>query len=219
MRFENILRMKNSFKIIIVIGIFSIFLFKDWLKPFIITSLGGFTHQKTDTIKNIEYIKGKIDTLEVFNNYVKTNGINLNPKSKIIYVPSKTEPKKIDSFKQFKVKIKDSLIDGTFTVNNKFNGNLTTSFFDYKPLFPKYILSVDTLRTTTIITKKLTNKRGRIGLGTGYDFTQNRVQLLAGYTFKNNLQLLYEYEIPLRKDMFNSFPVNELHSAKILINF
>lgn len=166
-----------------------------------------------------EYIKGKIDTLEVFKHFVKTKGINLNPKPKIVYVPSKSEPNKLDTLKQFKVKIKDSLIDGTLTINNKFNGNLTTSIFDYKPLFPKYILRVDTLKTTTKITKTLTNIRGKIGLGTGYNFTQNKIQFLGGYTFKNNIQLLYEYDTPLQKNMFNSLPLNSSHSVKVLINF
>lgn len=195
------------------------FLFWGWLRPFAITSLGGFTHQKTDTITSVEYVKGKIDTLAVFNHYVKTNGINLTPKPKTVYVPSKSEPNKIDSLKQFKVKIKDSLLNGVFTINNKFDGNISSSVFNYKPLFPKYVLRVDTLRTTTTITKTLTNKRGRISVGTGYDFTQNRAQFLAGYTFKNNIQFLYEYEMPLRKNMFNALPVNSSHSIKVVFGF
>ncbi|WP_299664778.1 hypothetical protein [uncultured Polaribacter sp.] len=198
--------MKKTTQIALAIALLLLlFLFKDWIRHAIITSLGGYTTKETQTITKTEYRQGIIDTLEIFNHYVTTKGITLNPEPKIVYVTRKvgtqtpiTTPKEsvpIDSVKQFEVQVKDSLLDGRFTIYNKFNGDLLSSEFSYKPLFPKYLLRVDTLRITTTKTETLTRTRSKFGLGLGFD-TQSRLQILGSYTTKNNWQFVYEFEVP-----------------------
>ncbi|WP_299672007.1 hypothetical protein [uncultured Polaribacter sp.] len=198
--------MKKTTQIALAIALLLLlFLFKDWIRNAIITGLGGYTTKETQTITKTEYKQGAIDTLAVFNHYVSTKGITLNPEPKIVYI-TRTAPNQkntilpkesvpIDSVKQFEVQVKDSLLDGRFTIYNKFNGDLLSSEFNYKPLFPKYLLRVDTLRIATTQTETLTRIRSKFGLGLGVD-TQSRFQILGSYTTKNNWQFVYEFEIP-----------------------
>lgn len=206
----------------ITILIVILFLAKDYFKDKIITTLGGYTDKEVKVKIDSTYKVGKLDTIAVFNHYVKTKGINLNPKARVIYIdkPNNRKQKIKDSLKQFEVKIKDSLLDGTFTINNRFNGDLENSFFNYKPKFPKYITRVDTVFKTKIITETLINKRSKVSFGAGYDLSNQNIQLLGGYTFKNDLQVLYEYETPLNNDLINGIlPKQKSHSVKLIYNF
>ncbi|WP_299672124.1 hypothetical protein [uncultured Polaribacter sp.] len=220
--------MKKTTQIALAIALLLLlFLFKDWIRHAIITSLGGYTTKETQVVTKTEYRQGIIDTLEIFNHYVSTKGITLNPKPKIVYVTRKVgtqtpiaTPKEsipIDSVKQFEVQVKDSLLDGRFTIFNKFNGDLLSSEFNYKPLFPKYLLRVDTLRIATTQTETLTRIRSKFGLGLGFD-TQSRLQILGSYTTKNNWQFVYEFGVP--SGISSTTGVQQpVHGVKVLKGF
>lgn len=217
--------MKRIYQIAaVVVLIILILIFKDWLRSKIIVSLGGYTKQTTTITVDSTYVKGDVDTLAVFNHYVKTNGIILNPDPKIVYKYEYLDPvsKKVvavDSVKQFQVQLKDSLVDGTINVTNKFNGDLLNANFDYKPLFPKYIKRVDTIRTTKTITKFLSKERSKFGFGAGYDWQQSSVQFLGSYTTKKDWQFIYEYETSLNQSLINGLPRQVNHSIKIIKSF
>lgn len=212
----------------IVIIILLLFLGKNWLIPKIITGLGGYTDKETEIKIETEYIKGDVDTVAVFNHYVKTKGIILNPKPKIVYrdKPSTEEDGGITStaFKEFEVDISDTLITGIATITNNFNGNLEDLIIDYKPLFPKYITRTDTIRITKTITETLDNERAKIGIGVGYN-SLNYPSVLAGYTTKNGWQFLGEYgkalgDIKVYQSGQTFFtPADDLISLKIIKNF
>ena len=217
--------------IITVLGIVIIVILARYFKDKIIVSLGGYTTKTTKTITKKVLIKGKVDTLAVFNHYVKTQGINLNPKAKIVYVTSPVKDKdgvvgvKVDSLKKFKVQIKDTLIEGTFTIYNKFNGDLSTSSFKYKPFFPKYLTRVDTLKITNTITETLTRDRSLFGIGAGYNSLQY-LSLQGSYTTKSKWQFLYSYgksfektKIIINGGVPFSFNSDDLHSFSIIKHF
>lgn len=215
--------MRKLYTFLVIIAILIIgYIFADWLRTFVITSLGGYTKKETVTKTETKYIKGKVDTLAVFNHYVETKGIILNPKPKIKYITKydtirDTIYKK--KIKEFKVNVKDSLIDGEMTIRNYFNGDLFSADFKYKPLFPKYITRVDTIFKTETITETLTKERSKFGIGIGYDWEQTNAQLLGSYTLKNGIQLIYEYEFPLTKDIQFGLPNQKNQSVKLLYNF
>ena len=125
----------------------------------------------------------------------------------------------MDSLKKFKVKVSDSLIDGTITVKNKFNGDLFLASFNYKPLFPKYITRTDTVFKSTTISETLSKERSKFGIGTGYDWIEKDIQLLFSYTAKNDWQFIYEYETGLTKEFLTEIPKRANHSIKIIKNF
>ena len=66
--------MKIFYKILIVIVLLIlIYVFQNWLRTFVITSLGGFTKKETIIETEVKYIKGKweIDSTAVFNKYIE----------------------------------------------------------------------------------------------------------------------------------------------------
>lgn len=216
--------------LIAIIIILLLFIARHWLKDKIITSLGGYTHKEVVTDTIVDYKVGKIDTLAIFNHFVKTKGIVLNPKPEIIYRDKYSNPVSedsgviSDSIKKYNVTIKDSLIDGTFTVFNNFKGDLLDSYLDYKPLFPKYIARTDTIIKTITNTETLSNKRNLLGIGVGYNNLQY-ASLLGSWTTKNKWQIIYEYGKPLNKTKQiiegNTFQLetDDLHSIKIIKHF
>ena len=224
--------MNKLYKILsIVILLIVIYIFQDWLKGFIITSLGGYTKKETVTVINTKYVQGKIDTTAIFNHYVETKGIILNPKTKTEYITVRdtirdTIYKK--GVKNFNVKIKDSLIDGKINIQNFLNGDLNFANFKYKPLFPKYITRTDTIFKTTTVTEYLSKERSKFGIGLGSDTEFNNLDLLGSFTFKNGLQLIYEYSNPIKDFNVNvpelnfknfSFPREGNHKVKVLYSF
>lgn len=214
--------------LIIIIILILLFLLKGWYKNALIVALGGYVNKEVKIETETKYIKGKVDTVAVFNHYVKTRGIILNPKPKIIYrdKPSTEDDGGITSiaFKEFKVNISDTLINGTATVINTFEGDLEDLVIDYKPLFPKYITRTDTIIKTVTITETLDNERAKIGIGVGYN-SLNYPSVLTGYTTKNGWQFLGEYGKPLNDiKMYQQgqtffTPADDLISIKIIKNF
>lgn len=215
--------MKKIYQIVIILAILIlIYVFQNWLRTFVITTLGGFTKKETVTKIETEFIEGKIDTIAVFNHYVSSKGIILNPEPKIIYETKYDTIRDTiysTKLKQFEVAVKDSLIDGKITIKNYFNGDLFSADFKYKPLFPKYIKRVDTIFKTTTITETLSTERAKFGVGLGYDWTTQSIQYLGSYTLKNDWQIVYEYETPLNRQVINGIPNISNSSIKILKNF
>jgi hypothetical protein len=159
--------MKNFKNTGIVLGlIFMLFLFISKCKPQIINTLGGFTKKETTIIIDTVIGEQIIDTVAVFNAYVHTKGIILNPKPIIEYKYTNTI--KIDSTKNFAVKIKDSVIDGTLTVVNRFDGELLKAELNYKPIYPKSITKTTPIYITKTIKETLSSPlKSRIGVGVG----------------------------------------------------
>lgn len=224
--------MKYLYKIGIgILIILLIYIFQDWLKDFIITSLGGYTKKETVTVVDTKYIKGKIDTTAVFNHYVKTNGIILNPEPKIEYITIRdtirdTIYKK--GVKNFNVKVEDTLIKGNIKIQNFLNGDLNFANLKYKPLFPKYITRTDTIKTTKTVTEYLSKERAKFGVGIGSDVGFNNLDLLGSYTLKNGLQFIFEYSNPIKDFNVNipelnfkefTFPREGNYNVKVLYNF
>lgn len=206
-----------------------LYLLSGWFKDKIIIALGGYTHKETVIQKEVKYIKGTFDTLEVFNAYVESKGIILNPKPIIEYKykyknPDTNEEEIVDSIKPYNVAIKDSLIDGTFHIINDFKGNLLYSKLRYKALFPKYLIRVDTIRETIKETNTLTKQRSLLGIGVGYNNLQYP-SILGSYTTKKKLQVLIEYGKSLEqiKEIKNgeTFKVTptDLWSVKLIKHF
>lgn len=217
--------LNKNFKdiIYIIIILFIGFILRENLKDRLITSLGGYTNKEVSIKIDSTYKAGKVDTIAVFNHYVKTKGIILNPKPRIVYKwrkPNTPKGSEIDSIKRFDVAVKDSLIDGTFSIVNGFNGDLLDNSFKYKPLFPKYITRVDTVKIHTTKTETLTNESAKFGVGIGYNNLQYP-SILGSFTTKNNWQFLYEYgkDINSNPIIFNNKPVSATHSLKIIKNF
>lgn len=201
--------MKNLKDILAMISIIVLILMLG-NKNFTIRLLGGYTVQNKIVTIDSTFVKGKIDTLEVFNHYVETNGVILNPEPivKYKYRYIKDKKVKIDSTKHFKVAVKDSLIDGSINIINKYNGNLVFADLTYKPLFPKLIKRTDTIKISTKET--ITLNRTKLGLGFGID--NHRIpSVLGGITFKNDYQLLYEFS--------NEPILGNTHSLKVIKNF
>lgn len=219
---------KSLRDILIIVGIIILaIILGKYFKDKIIVGLGGYTTQTTDTIKTVEYVQGKIDTIAVFDHYVETHGIVLEPKTKIVYITVKDpvlDVEVVDSLKQFTVQVKDSLIDGKMVITNRFNGDLESSIFNYKPLFPKYITRVDTIKSTTTVTKLLSNERSLLGVGAGYNNLQY-LSILGSYTTKSKWQFIYEYGKSVNStiEIVQGVPFelnsSDLHSIKIIKHF
>jgi hypothetical protein len=191
------------------------------VKDVFIRALGGYTKQTTNVTIDSTFIRGKVDTLAVFNHYVETKGIVLNPEPEIKYKykylnPITDKEEIIDSTKLYVVGVKDSLIDGNMTIVNKFNGDLATASFRYKPLFPKLIRRVDTLKIKETKTITLSNDRTRIGIGVGVSSLQS-ISVLGSVTTKKGWQFMYEYSKPL--DLKLTPISKDIHSFKIIKNF
>ena len=217
--------MKRIYQVLILIAlVLIIYFFQDWLRTFVITSLGGFTKKETVTLTNTKYIKGKweIDSIAVFNKYVETKVIILNPKPKIVYetkydtIRDTIYSKKL---KQFEVKFTDTLIDGKMTIKNYFNGDLHSANFKYKSLATKIFKRVDTIEKTIKTIESLHKERAKIGFGIGYDWSKKNIQFLGSYTFKNDWQIIYEYEPIFTKQTINGIHNTSNNSIKIIKNF
>jgi len=161
----------------------------------IITALGGYTDEDFVTKIDTEYLPVKIDTTAVFNHYVETRGIILNPDPEIKYKYKIVkeyikDTVVVDSTKYFSVAVKDSLIDGTIHVVNNFEGDLLDAYFRYKPLFPKYIekrIPIKVTETKYVNTQGIlfgvggrVNNLGHIG-GHAAFMTKNRWDFRVGY--------------------------------------
>ena len=189
-------------------------------KDTVIKLLGGYTHKTVETKIDTVYKVGKIDTLEVFKDYIKTKGIILNPKPKIVYKykyihPISQELEEVDSIKAFKVAVNDSIIEGEINVINKFNGDLIHANIEYKPLFPKVLHRVDTIFVNKERQVTLSNKVSKFGIGAGVSNLPS-LSVLGSFTTRNGLQFIYEYSKPVNTPLI---PVKDIHSIKILYNF
>lgn len=217
--------MKKIYQIATVLAfIILIYIFQDWLRTFVITSLGGYTKQETKVTTETKYLKGKIDTLALFTEYIKTKGIILNPRPKIIYKylpsnPGDTGISYLDSVKMFDIAVKDSVIDGNIQVINKFNGDLVEATFNYIPTAPKLLVRVDTIFKTTVIEKTLSKERAKFGIGTGYDWKMQNIQFLGSYMTKNGWQFIGEVEFAFTRQLINGIPQTSSNSVKIIKNF
>jgi len=222
---------KNIRNILIIVILFLLlFLIKEWLRTKIITLLGGYTDKQTEIVIDTEYIKGKIDTLAIFNHYVKTNGVILNPTPRIVTkeVPGTKNggARSFKDFKEFTVNLSDSLLIGEAIILNDFSGDLKDVQFKYKPLFPKYITRVDTVKVTKTVNNTLSNERVKIGAGIGYN-NLNHASLLLSYTTKSDWQFIGEYgkslerieNIQLNNFKTYTIPNKDLISLKIIKNF
>ena len=177
-----------------------------------IRALGGYTEKNTTVEIDTTYLPAKIDTLEVFNAYIETKGIVLNPKPIIKYVFPDNESGEgvgtpIDSLKHFNVSVQDSVIDGTISIFNRFNGDLFDAVINYRPLVPKTILRTEYMTITKTVTETLSNDKSRIGFGIG----ANTEKFLSGgveYITKDNLGIEIEYE---NTRLFNdqNYPIPE----------
>ena len=223
------MRFLKDFKqyVISIALIVLLYILVGYFKDVIIVKLGGYTSQTSETIVTTKIVKGKVDSLEVFNHYVKTKGIILNPKTRIVYVKSpdnKDTEIVMDSLKEFTVTVKDTLIEGAFTVVNNFKGDLISSDFEYKPLFPKYIRRVDTLKVYTNTTIVQSNERSYFGLGVGANNLQY-ISILGSYMTKKKWQFIGEYGKPLSNtvEVINGAPFefrqDALFSVKIIKHF
>lgn len=213
--------------IIGILILIMLYLLSGYFKDKLIVMLGGYTTQTTTTVIDSTFIRGKIDTMAVFNKYVETEGIILNPKPEIVYIdrtPDIIEDKEIDTLKQFTVSITDTLINGTATVLNDFKGNLFRLKLNYKPLFPKYIKRTDTIIVTNTVTKVLTNERSLLGVGVGYNNLQY-LSILGSYTTKKKWQFMFEYGKALGNtiDIVEGVPFqlhdDDIYSIKVIKNF
>ena len=227
---ENLIDFKNKVTrniIIVAVAIILLLFARELVKYFkdrIIVKLGGYTTQIQKVSIDSTFVKGKIDTVAVFTHYVKTKGIVLNPKTKIVYLKDPVTKRIGDSLKEFTVSISDSLILGDFTVRNDFTGNLKSSLFNYKPLFPKYISRTDTIRVIKTVTNTLTKDRSLIGGGVGYS-NLHYLSILGSYTTKKHLQVIIEYGKPLNKtiEIIQGTPLtfltDDLYSIKLIKHF
>jgi hypothetical protein len=162
----------SNIKTVVIVAavLLVLFLVKDWLKPKLIVALGGYTTKETTIVTDTIVGKSKIDTLAVFNGYVKTKGIILNPKPEIVYrYISPVNEMIVDSVKRFQVAVKDSLVNGNLSIINSFNGDLLNVDFIYYPLFPKYIRETIPNYITVTKTEYLSKDRSYIGIGAGID--------------------------------------------------
>ena len=84
--------MKNLKTIGIIAGtVILLLLFVTQCKSTIITSLGGYVEKEQTVQVDTVYGTPNIDTLSVFNHYVETRGIILNPEPIIKYVAVKED--------------------------------------------------------------------------------------------------------------------------------
>jgi len=153
----------------ILLGVLLMLLLLFTFKKQSIGLLGGYTElEKTVEIDTV-FLPIEIDTLEVFNDYVTTKGIILNPKPIIKYISPDIkeikEPIQPDYTKTYNVAVKDTLIDGEATVVNDNYGNLLEFDITYKPLFPKYIEKRIPYEVTKTITNTVSNDRLMFGIG------------------------------------------------------
>lgn len=198
--------MKNS--IIYGLGILTIIVLALAFKKPAIRLLGGYTEQKTEIEIDTVVLPSIIDTLEVFNSYVKTKGIILNPKPIIKYVyADKYKEEVIDSTKIFNVSVIDSLINGKFKVTNDFRGNLIDADFTYRPLFPKYIKETKPIIVTKTITETVYNSNNLFGLGVGINSELTPSLNIDYITTKN-----FGYSIDVSKpDLIDkNYPIKDL---------
>lgn len=219
--------MNNKLKYILIsIGIIVLLLLtKGWWTPKLIIALGGYVNQKEKIVTEIEYRVGDIDTLAVFNKWVESQGITINPEPIIEYIQiNNSNTSEPEGTKTFTVHINDSLLDGNFKATNNFKGDLLSAKFNYKPKFPKLIKQVDTVFTTTTITKTLDNKRGMIGIGVGYN-SLDYPSAIISYKTPKELQFMLEYGKPTNdiKGIINGAPFTlereDLWSFKIVKHF
>lgn len=208
----------NKILLIIFLLISSIIFFN---KNKVIILLGGYTNKeiKTDTISSKIYKKGRtIDSLDIFNKYVKRKGINLYPKPIIEYIHDTIRTKDTvyiqkDSIKHSKFKVKDSILNGTIFIKSYFNGDIKNAYFNYKLNYSNYFIRVDTIiKTNTIIKNNiLSNKTNKYGIGGGYN-TLQYLNLSGSFTNKNNWQYIINYGrfTPVNKNIGVNLPSNYL---------
>lgn len=186
-------------------------LLKDWARPFLIKSLGGYT--KSDVEVTIDTISKKYDTIyyqhkrlltevdslrdrkEINNYYYTTKEIVTNEKGeqseqvKSVYAPI------VYSFEN---PVNDTLIEGKiFTIYDPLNKKIVKQTLDYKPKFPIFIKEYITIQKT--VKETLSNEeRPKIGIGVVGN-TDLYTGPIAVYQFKSGLQIQGAYEFDLNK--------------------
>lgn len=137
---------------------------------------------KIDTLK----IKGKTDTIE----FIVEKPIYINIEVPIPVTISDPLNSSI-TLNEYKTSIIDSLLEGTIT--SQIDGILVSQYFEYKPLFPKYINRVDTI----IIDKKETIIKKRWGISAGgevgFGATSFNLSPVVSLHMKNDYIYSYRY--------------------------
>lgn len=203
----------NSPLLLILLGFIFAVIASMAFKKQAISLLGGFNTKETVIERDTTYLPIKIDTTALFNHYVEVKGINLNPDPIIKYVyADKNEWEVVDSTKVFNIKVKDSLIDGTFNVTNDFKGNVLKSNFKYLPLFPKYITKTIPIEITKTVTNTITNDKVLYGAGIGIN---SEAHFSANISIIDKKKFQYQLEYTRFNLNNNLFPVKEAIGIKI----
>jgi hypothetical protein len=190
--------------IIIILLLFVFHLAKDWLRPKIIKTLGGYTDKEVSS--KIDTLERRYDTLYFDYQNIISNA-SISKRDTLTNYVIKWETKFINSGQIFTKDtitriseayisfntIDDTLISGKIkTVINASNCEIVEQNLDYKPKFPTLVKEYITVKET--ITETLTNEP-KIKLGIGADATFNRDFSLFGvYQSKNNWQIQGGYQ-------------------------
>lgn len=192
-----------------VVFLLLLLLFKDWIKPAIITALGGYTVKQTIVKEKIDIktdtvfmpskpivIEGKIPvrtelTLSAYTALLEKYDKRLKELSKL--------PVAKDSIYVYKTDVSDTLITGAITsyVDGK-SANILGQYLTYKPLFPKYITK--TVTVTKEIENTLNNTRPKIGVGLGIN-TIETVAVKAAYQTVNGWQFQVGYNKAINSEL------------------
>ena len=183
--------------LIIVLLFAGIFFTKDWLRPRVITALGGYTSMiKGDTITKIDI---KRDTVFITKVQYTTAGIR-EPKTtkKLIPTIKGKNPKDSVTVYTYENPINDTLINGFITTDISIpSGKILAQSLKYKPKFP--IIVTETKTVTKLVETILENKpKAYLGIGV-IGTNTNQVGASVLYQTPKKWQLQAGYLIPVNK--------------------
>lgn len=212
---NNIL--KNSLIIILILLLWQ--LSKNWLSPFLIKQLGGYTsieYKETIDTLNIKYdsiyikYKNKITKVDTLNNYVYVP-FNIKSKDNTSILPKgelenlKTIFKSDSTFTGVYITnnpINDSIIEGKIkTVINPSNCQIIAQNLEYTPKIP--IIVEKTITVEKIIEKILKDNRNKIGFGIETT-SSKRIGIQTLYQTKTN----WQFQIGLLYNTTNNYTVD-----------
>lgn len=157
--------------IVVIAVIILLFLLKDWIRPALITSLGGYTEKKTVT--RVDTVINKVDSIFPINKIVEIPVVVPSPyydSSKLDSIlrelkeQNKTEDL-VDSLRYYTYTIDDSILKGDInTVTNTNGGKIVKQDFNYKAKVPIYIERTTVIEKNTIETLAK-QKRSMFGVG------------------------------------------------------
>lgn len=113
---------------------------------------------KKDTVTVVDYTT-VIDTVNFPDTIIITKPVYV-PRIDTVYVQEDGT-----QIKKFSSEVKDSLIEGTIHTEIKNDTILWKQWFDYTPLFPKYIIKKDSVTVTNTITKTVYEEPTRLIVG------------------------------------------------------